>query len=217
MRLSPASLTVLTALLLGSTPVGSVADDLLAYVNSGGSLPVHPAEFGEFWNTGFSLGGGVGLPITREWQLTTQFQFQRFGADGEQQSRDLLLSGPRGEVLGVASIEGRDLTVVTVMAEARFLIPSVDPSRTWFLSFGFGRAAISTSDAMVTSVDPRMEPVAIVGDKDAAFSSSIGGGVEIDISPSVRLTVDSIYTTAFTSGSSTQFLPLRLGLAFRVR
>lgn len=215
MRIRPATVIAPLVLLFASTAVPSSADDLLGYVNTGGSMPVHPAEFGQFWNAGFSLGGGVGLPLTREWQLNTQFQFQRFGADGHRQSRDLLLSGPNGEVVGVASIEGRDLTMLTIMAEARFLIPSATPSRTWFLSFGFGRAEVFTSDAMVTSVDPRLDPLPIAGDSDAAFASSIGGGVEIDVSNNLRITVDSIYTTAFTAGSSTQFLPLRLGLAFR--
>lgn len=217
MRTRAWALPALILSVLTATSTRSLADDLLGYVNGGATLPIHPGEFTEFWDAGFSLGAGLGLPMSPLWQLNTQFQFQRFGSDSKRQSADLLLSGPNGEILGVAGIEGRDLTILTVIAEARFLVPSTNPSRTWFLSFGFGRADVFTSEATVTSVDPRLEPLQIVGDTDAAFATSIGGGVEIDIGTSVRLTIDSIYTTAFTEGSATQFLPLRLGLAFRVR
>jgi len=201
-------------LLLLATP--AAADDVVGYVNAGGSMPIHPFEFEQFWHPGFSLGGGIGVPIASDWQFTTQFQYQRFGADGARQAQDLLLAGPNGEVLGVTSIEGRDLTVLSVIAEFRFLFPTTSRSRTWFLSFGAGRADVSTSEATVTSQDPTLEPIVILGDTDAAFTTSVGAGVEIDMSPGVRLTLDSIYTTAFTEGSSTQFLPLRLGFAFPV-
>jgi hypothetical protein len=40
---------------------------------------------------------------------------------------------------------------------------------------------------------------------------------EIDVSESFRLTIGSIYTLIFTEGPNMQFLPLRLGLAWRVR
>ena len=62
----PVSLIVLIALLLGLSGTASATEDLLGYVNFGSSLPIHPAEFGEFWNTGFSLGAGIGVPITPE-------------------------------------------------------------------------------------------------------------------------------------------------------
>lgn len=117
----------------------------------------------------------------------------------------------------VAAIDGRDLTVLTMMMEARFLVPSERRSPTWFLAFGFGAGEVFTSDATVTSVDPGLGPLTIVGDSDTAFSSSMGAGFELDLSSELRLTVDSIYTLVFTEDTATQFLPLRVGLAFRVR
>ena len=189
---------------------------LLAYLDGGLSLPVHPAEFGEFWNPGWSVGAGLGIPIDPFWQLDAHFRYHRHAADAGRQSGDLLLSGPGGILVPVASIDGRDLTILTVVAELRFLVPTETPQRTWFLSFGAGAGEVFTSDAIVVSTDETMDPIVIVGDSDAAFASSMGGGVEIDLSEAVRLTIDSIYTIVFTEQTATQFLPLRIGLAYRV-
>lgn len=189
---------------------------LLAYVDAGASLPVHPAEFSEFWSPGWSIGGGLGIPIDRYWQLDAHFRYHHHGADASRQAGDLLLSGPGGVLVPVASIDGRDLTILTVMAELRFLVPTEAPGRSWFLSFGAGAGEVYTGDATVVAADAAIEPKVIVGDSDAAFASSMGGGVEIDLSATVRLTVDSIYTIVFTEQTATQFLPLRIGLAYRV-
>jgi len=200
----------------GGDRTGASPPTLLAYLDAGASLPVHPAEFGEFWNVGWSAGTGIGIPLSPVWQLDAHFRYHRHAADTGRQSGDLLLSGPGGVTVPVASIDGRDLTILSLMAELRFLVPTETPQRTWFLSFGAGAGEVYTSDAMVTSTDATMDPILIVGDSDGAFASSMGGGVEIDLSETLRLTVDSIYTIVFTEQTATQFLPLRLGLAYRV-
>jgi len=220
-----AAATAILALALAASAAAAAPDpagprtgtDLMAYLHSGLALPVHPAEFDEFWHLGWNVGAGIGVPVAPEWEITVQFQYQHHGADESRQKADLLLSGPGGIVAPVASIDGRDLSVLTLMAEARFLVPSARPSPTWFLAFGFGVGSVSTSDALVTAEDPGLEPVTVLGDSDTAFATSFGGGVEIDLSGSLRLTVDSIYTLVFTEQTSTQFLPLRLGLARRFR
>jgi hypothetical protein len=193
------------------------ASDFQAYVNATGALPVHPAEFGEFWDPGWGAGAGFGIPVGSQWELATFFQYMRHGADGERQANDLLLTGPGGVVSEVARLDGRELTIVSVLAEARLLFPSATPTRTWFLGFGFGAAEVSTADALVTPTNPQLQAVTVDGQTDTEFATSLSGGLQLDISPAVRLTVESTYTTIFTDGSSTQFLPLRLGLAFRLR
>ncbi|MBZ0268388.1 outer membrane beta-barrel protein [bacterium] len=200
----------------GADRTASSPPTLLAYLDAGASLPVHPAEFGEFWNVGWSAGAGLGIPLSPVWQLDAHFRYHRHAADASRQSGDLLLSGPGGILVPVASIDGRDLTILTLMAELRFLVPTDTPQRTWFLSFGAGAGEVYTSDASVTSTDETMDPIVIVGDSDGAFASSMGGGVELDLSDTLRLTVDSIYTIVFTEQTATQFLPLRVGLAYRV-
>lgn len=214
------TLGLLAASALLIAPPAAQASDFLGYIHAGGALPVHPGEFGEFWNTGWSLGGGFGLPISPEFMLAVQFTHQRHGSDGAAQAEDLLLTGPGGVVVEVESLEGRGLSVTSILAEARVLAPSTNPARTWFVSFGVGAANVSTADATV--IGRGLTPVVVSGDADAAFATSFGGGVEIDLNSTVRLTLDSAYTIIFTDGErthgpSTQFLPLRIGLAFRMK
>ena len=205
---------VAVALLL--CPVPSRAGDFFAYTNATGALPVHPAEYGEFWNAGWGAGAGFGMPVGEQWELATFFQYQHHGSDTRRQAADLLLTGPGGVVAEVERLEGRELTIVSLLAEARLLFPSSSPHRTWFLGFGFGAAELSTADARVTAEDPRIPTVTVEGRTDTEFATSLSGGLRLDLSPSVLLTLESTYTTVFTDGSNTQFLPLRLGLAFRL-
>jgi hypothetical protein len=172
-RLAPRALRTLliAAALVTLIPASpaSAREELLVYLDSGAAWPVHPAEFGEFWSTGWGFGTGLGIPLTREWQLNGHIHYSRYDADGGRQAGDLLLSGPGGVTVPVARIDGRDLTVMTLMAEVRFLIPTRTPTRTWFLAFGFGVGDTFTGDATVKSVDPTMDPIVIVGESDAAF------------------------------------------------
>lgn len=200
------------ALVVPAPPAGAEENDVTFYVEAGAGIPTDPPEFGDFWNTSLSLGGGFGARFSPLWEIAGMLHYQKFPADEQAQIDDLLLSGPGG-VLQVARIDGRDATVLTVTAEARFLVPTegrVLP----YLAFGWGLFEIFTSDAVVTPTDPTVGPITVLGDTDGAFGATIGGGLQIPFRGNTRVTVDMIYTVGFTEKISTQYLPLRVGLGF---
>jgi hypothetical protein len=207
------ALAVAAAATLAATFEDAFAGDgLVFYADGGASFPAAPPEFPDFWNIGWSAGLGLGVALAPAWEVVTSAHLQRYGADEGNQVEGLLLEGPGG-LLDIASIDGRDVETIALLAEIRF--HGGVPDAVWrpFLAFGAGFIQVSTTDAMVTAHEPGFEPVPIPGDSDAAFAAAIGGGVARRISPRVSLVFDATYLIGFTEQSSTESIPFRLGLA----
>jgi hypothetical protein len=185
------------------------------YLSAGISLPSDPPELVEFWDAAPAAAAAWGVRFSPLWEVVASLSWQRFPANEAAQVEDLLLSGPGG-VLEVVAIDGRDATALTVTAEARFHVPTDGRRVLPYLSFGWGYFDISTSDALVTSEDPTMEPVLVPGDTDAAFTVTIGGGLQLPLTARARIVLDAAYTVGFTEPISTQYLPLRLGLGLGI-
>ncbi len=205
-RLAAVICVVLTA---GEVRAG---DGLVLYADGGATFPAAPPEFPDFWNVGWSAGLGLGVAIAPTWEVVTSVQYQRYGADEENQIDGLLLSGPGG-VLDIASIDGRDVESIALLAEMRFL--GGLPEAAWrpFLAFGAGVIQVSTTDATVIAAAPGFDPISIPGDSDAAFAASIGAGVAKRVSARVSVVFDTTYLIGFTEQSSTESIPFRLGIA----
>ena len=208
-RLGAAASAALAALALGAS---AHAQDFVVYVDGGVSFPAAPPEFSDFWKTGFAIGGGVGVRLTPFWEIVTSAHYQRFPADEEGQIDGLLLEGPGG-VLEIASIDGRDAETIALLMEVRVHPGSPESSIDPFLAFGSGFCRVATTDAMVRPADPGYAPIPILGDTDSALAATIGGGLGYRVAPGWQIVLESIYTIAFTDQSSTEFLPLRLGVA----
>ena len=188
-------------------------DGLTLYVDAGASFPAAPPEFPELWDTGWTAGAGVGLRVSAAWEVVTAAHYLRYGADADRMIEELLLAGPGG-VLDIAAIDGRDMSSLSLLVETRF--HGRDAGADWrpYLTFGAGFFHASTSDATVTPADPGVEPVVVLGDSDGALAASIGAGVLLRLTASLSFVFDSTYLIGFTEQSSTEALPLRIGLAF---
>jgi hypothetical protein len=191
----------------------AAAQDLTLYLDAGATFPQNPPEFSDFWNTGPSAGVSLGVRISPIWEVVGSLHWQRFPADEAAQIDDLLLQG-FGQTLLIRSLDGRDATSFTVMAEARFHVPTDGRRVLPHLTFGWGLLELSTSDATVVPDSDVVAPITILGDTDAAFGVTVGGGIEMPVSRGTRLLLDSIYTVGFTDTISTQYLPLRVGIGF---
>lgn len=203
----------LVALLPPAAGAADSDDGLTLYLSGGVSLPSDPPELGQLWDAGPSVGGGLGIRFSPLWEVVAALAWQRFPTDEAAQKDDLLLSGPGG-VLEIATLDGRDATALTVMAELRFHVPTEGSRVRPYLSFGWGYFDISTADATVTPTDPEVGPVLVLGDSDTAFGVTIGGGLQIPVTARTRVLLETDYTVGFTERISTQYLPLRLGFGF---
>jgi hypothetical protein len=208
-----AGAAAVVTLVAATLPAGAWAEDFLLSFDVGLSIPAAPPELPDFWNPGVSLGGGVGLRLSSFWEIATNVHYQRFPADERAQIDGLLLSGPGG-VLPIASIDGRDAEATVILTEVRVHPGRVGSRVDPFLAFGAGYFQISTTDATVTpEPSSGVGPITIIGDSDTALAAAVGGGVQLRVGTGWRVVLDSIYTIGFTEQSSTEFIPLRVGIA----
>jgi len=198
-----------------AAPTTPPAEEMSIYLTGGVSLPNDPPELIDFWDVGVGVGAAWGFRLSPYWEMLACFSWQRFPADEAAQIEDLLLSGPGG-VLTIESLDGRDATAITATVELRFHVPTERRRVLPYLSFGWGLFNITTSDASVTSTDPTLAPVVVLGDSDSAFGATIGGGLQFPVSPRTRVVLDCAYTVGFTEKISTQYLPVRLGLGIGI-
>ena len=196
-------------------PSGAAGEGMLAVVDAGAAFPVAPPEFPDLWKVGWTVGGGVAVILSPRWEVATTAHFQHFGADEAAHVDALLLSGPGG-VSEIASLDGHDARTLSLTSEMRFHFRAADDPVAPFLSFGAGYFQISTTDAVVVPVDPSLATVPIPGDTDSALAATVGGGVRLRANDTLRVEVRSAYTIGFTEQSSTEYLPLRVGLAFEI-
>ncbi|NNE42656.1 MAG: outer membrane beta-barrel protein [Gemmatimonadetes bacterium] len=194
-------------------PAESPENELRLYVSGGLAIPSDPPEFSDLWDTGPAFGGAVGIRVSPFWEVVASVDYQRFPTDEQAQADDLLLAG-FGDTFFIDSIEGREVTVVTVMASARFHVPTDDPAWSPYLGFGWGLFEVFTSDAQITAGNGTIGPITLVGDTDTAFGVQVGGGIQWAVAPGAFVVLDLVYTVGFTELISTQYLPVRLGLGF---
>ena len=184
------------------------AEDFHVSFDAGAALPIAPPEFTDFWNTGWSLGGGVGLVLSRDWETVMAVQFCRFPTDEAGQIQDLLISGPNG-VSEIRSIDGREVTVLSLTADVRLHLRTTGADVSPYLVFGAGFFSIATSDALIRASDPSFPEIPLSGDTDSALAATTGLGCRWRVGEGRFLGLESIYTIGFTEGISTQILPLR--------
>jgi hypothetical protein len=204
----------LPLLLLGAvaaTPVA--AQDLLVYLQAGWALPTDPPEFSELWNTASSFGGGLGVRLSEKWELVGSLHVQSFPADEAGHIDGLLLLSPEGQPFEIRSVEGRDATVTTLLGELRYHFGTRIPRTSPFFGFGVGYLDMTLSAATLMPDADGATPVKFPEEVTSGLATSVGAGFSIRISRRLRFVLDSIYTIGFTEGLSTQFLPLRIGVA----
>lgn len=190
-------------------------DDLLLSVQAGGAAPVAPPEFPDFWNLGWSLGGGVGFALTPEWEVTVNAQYSRFGADENGQIEDLLITGPSG-TSEIASLDGRSAGALALTADARLHWRTLAAPVSPYLVFGAGFFSLATSDAVIRAVDPSFPEIQLEGETDSGLAATTGAGCRWRVGEGRYLGVETIYVIGFTEGASTQILPLRVTFAQRL-
>lgn len=169
-----------------------------------------PDPFKEVY--GFGYGGGVHLDINLPLILAIRIQgdYVTFGLD-DAKFKNLLVNANPGTTASQYAVGGGRFNILSVFANTKISplpLPIVSP----YLTGGAGIANVSVSDFKITH--PTLQFNNTVGLKgETNFSANLGAGVDLDLIV-LKLYLELRYTWIFSSGSTSTYVPVSLGITF---
>ncbi len=200
-------LIFLAATLLVLSPVSHAASPVRFGVQATAANVNVPKPLNEIY--GFGYGGGVhldfNLPVLLSFRL--QGDYVRFSPD-QGKYQQLLASLVGGTVASDFSIDGGAISLWSVYANVKssFLpLPLISP----YITGGAGVANLSSSDATIKYQGQTVTGVPGVAG-ETKFSANLGVGVDVKVG--VELYVEARYTWIFTSGETSTYVPVSIGI-----
>jgi hypothetical protein len=159
----------------------------------GGTLahPMSPDEFGDLWKTGIGFTFGFGHMLTSTVESVLWLGFTTFGLDI-----------PSGVEASGGSFSSLELMLdVKYVFNTQSRTTSVRP----YFAGGLGGAFANVASATFVGNDPTPAY------SEWAMGLDFGFGVEGRIGKTTRMYLEVKYTTLFTNGDSTRYVPVRVG------
>lgn len=176
------------------------------YLNTGFSVPSSPEEFSDYWKMGFSLGAGIGYPLSPIMLMQGSLDYSRFPFDDDRFLRDSGYSG-----YGF-SISGGSATIITVSADLKARPSGGTSSIVPYVVGGFSYFRLATSNMTISY---QGQSQTLDGESDDALGLAFGAGIEYAIGPKMSLFAEGRYGVGFTEGESTQHFPVKLGIIIK--
>jgi len=177
------------------------------YIGAGLSFPESPTEFSDYYKMGFNVGGGVGFALSPTFAIVGDFSYHNFSFDDSN-----FLSSFGLNNLGI-NISGGATSVYTITGNLKVSLNQGPGVVVPYLIGGVGYVNLSTSDVMVSG---NGSAVSVPGNSESDFYAQVGAGVDFLVAPTTGIFVEGKYAIAFTSGSNTAFLPIRVGVIFGI-
>jgi hypothetical protein len=203
-------LSILAVMMLIATVSASAqsSNDVGIVLSSGISIPSAPDGFADERRSGFNIAVGVSIPWTDDLSFILTAEYHSFPVDGG------AILNTVGFVAGdpAVHVDNGEGHAMTYGVDAKYLLISDRPLFAPYIIGGVGYFHLTSDDAEVIRVTPQSFNIATVrfGDASAACAS-IGAG--IDVPGGVGgLFIEARYSAAMTSGGTTSFIPVRIGL-----
>ena len=207
-RLAAPALVLLAWLSLPQSPAQAVSH-LQPGGGAGASFLLQPDGVADHWNTGLALSGALRWKPIPRLNVGIEVGYQRQPLDEE------ALTASIRDLYPTVSVSGGDLWMLPVSVIGEFDLVRWGTTKP-FVRGGAGAVVIGTTSFSASGPGSSQ----VVSDFSAAapdetvFGWLVGLGVRTPLGPSLELYLDATWHMAATSGESTSFLPLRIGLMF---
>jgi opacity protein-like surface antigen len=199
---------ILFAILILALPsFGQSAVKPVIYAGGGLALPMNPTVFKDYWKMGFGGGGGIGIQINPNVEIIGKVFYNTFPLDA-----DKILS--EEGVTGV-TIDGLDFQALEFGADIKYLFPAGGPEGKFKFALigGVGLAQAKFTDVTITGDGSSITlPASSISETKVAFG--FGAGFDYMFSPKAGFWFEGRYNIVSTSGQSTGYLPMRVGVKF---
>jgi opacity protein-like surface antigen len=173
------------------------------YIGGGLSFPMQPEEFSDFWSMGFNFGGGLGYIFSPNFSGNAYLSYNTFGLNDDEFLETL--NAPSG-----VTLSGGSVSIIVVTANIKALLIANPNQVTPYLLAGVGLFSLSTSDVTVSYQGSQQ--TGNTSNSESALGLVFGGGVDIPVSPTLKIFLEIGYAMGFTEGESTGYLPIKGGL-----
>lgn len=173
----------------------------IIYGGGGLGIPMAPSTFSDYWKSGPTFSGGLGLQFSPKAEVIARFNYNTFPLD-----TDKLLEGFTG-----VTVDGLDFQTYEFLADLKYIFNGGTETTTFFyLIGGIGFAGYKFTDVTVSGGGSSLTLPASEF-SDSSFLLSSGLGLDIMVSPTIGFWVEPRITVVTTEGESTGYLPLRAG------
>ncbi|MGB5106994.1 MAG: outer membrane beta-barrel protein [Candidatus Zixiibacteriota bacterium] len=181
------------------------------YVIVGGvAYPLSDKGFTDVWDTGLHLGLGLGYSLSPSMTLIGTAEVSNFPLDDEA----FLLRN--GFPLADNRAEEGSATIVTAALSLKYSLARSRSGEALFFTAGANFSRFNEGDVLQTIVVDNVSHATVLrGHGQTAFGINAGTGFNVHLSSKSYLFIEARYTLLFLDKPSVQFVPLRMGVAFR--
>jgi opacity protein-like surface antigen len=193
-----------------AAPAFAQSSNMELYAGAGVSVPTQPSAFSDYWSLGYNVGTGAGYVLNERVSFTGTVAYNNFSF-----AEDDFLTDNGFATSGI-NIDGGAASIVSVTANAKFaLAPHLERVSPYALG-GVGWSNFSIDDVTITDTSTPSNNLTVPGNSESAFGVMFGGGVDIPASPTMAVFIEAQYAINFTDVESTQYVPFRAGMKFRM-
>ncbi|MDZ4724136.1 MAG: outer membrane beta-barrel protein [candidate division Zixibacteria bacterium] len=174
------------------------------YVGVGATLPT--GDFGDAYGMGLQALVGMGFSLMADqpsFQIVPKIEFHTFSAD----ENFFTQNDP-----SITNFDGGSVNALMFGVDGRYGFGATETSTRPFILGGLGFASLSVSDITYSSGGTTFN--APGGDGTTELFFNFGAGVDIQAGDAMTLFLAARYLTILTEGSSSNLLPLTVGLRF---
>lgn len=194
----------LLALLAMMSP--AAAQNVSLSFHGGAGFPVSPAEFADYWSTGYTVGGGMSYYVLPFLKISGDVAYSEFPFDA------IALLKEEDVPPGLVEITGGAVSGIFLTGSLK-IIPFPDATVVRpYTRIGGGFAALSVSDVTVSALNISET---VSGASEKAATALFGAGLDVVLSPSFDLFIEGQYIIAFTEEDHLNLVPATLG--FRIK
>lgn len=187
------------------------------YVSAGGAVAQGPERFQDFYGMGPHVSVGAGVALTPDVEIMIAGRYSRFQLDDDGVITFSERQGGQFPNDVTLVVEGDAATAIGVDVNAKFSTP-LTPRARFYFSGGGGLFQRSVFGATLTAIQPDGSEQSSTSEKveETGASLNFGLGLSFSLSEPANIYVEPRYRLLFAESSDIFYLPIQVGLSYRL-
>jgi hypothetical protein len=177
------------------------------YVHTGISTTRAPADYQNYYNSGFNLGAGVGTLLSQHWEVRALVNLH----DYELNDNGYLKSKQMDDATSM--IDGGKSNVVTLLADIKYLYPM--PQNDKIVPYFLGAVGLFHLNNRDIEIFFQEEDYKFEGTTQTVLGAGLGLGFDIRVEEHTYLMAEIRFDLGMTESEVTAIMPIKFGISIR--